>query len=63
MKKLLMKGIRVPKLLEINEKKRLLEMEYINGQKMKDSINNPTISEDYLKKLLEKIGLIVSRVH
>ena len=38
-------------------------MEYINGQKMKDSINNPTISEDHLKKLLEKIGLIVSRVH
>ena len=58
-----MKGIRVPKLLEINEQKRLLEMEYINGQKMKDSINNPTISEDYLKQLLEKIGLIVSRVH
>ena len=58
-----MKGIRVPKLLEINEQKRLLEMEYINGQKMKDSINNPTISEEYLKQLLEKIGLIVSRVH
>jgi tRNA A-37 threonylcarbamoyl transferase component Bud32 len=46
MKKLLTKGIRVPKLLEINEEKHLLEMEYISGLKLKDSINNPAISEE-----------------
>ena len=52
MKKLLTKGIQVPKLLDVNEEKHTIEMEYIDGLKLKDLINDPLLSEEQLKDLL-----------
>jgi len=46
MQKLFSKGIKVPRLLKLTESNYSIEMEYINGPKLKDVINNPAITED-----------------
>lgn len=63
MDKLLKKGIKVPKLLKMSLQNFTIEMEYINGVKLKDFINNPKRSEQELIKVIEDIGVLVLRVH
>jgi tRNA A-37 threonylcarbamoyl transferase component Bud32 len=47
--KLAAKGVRVPKLVSINEEKYYIEMEYIEGLKLKDYINDPAITPAQIK--------------
>jgi tRNA A-37 threonylcarbamoyl transferase component Bud32 len=49
MEKLWKKGMSVPKLLKINNEAFEISMEYIDGIKLKDYINDPTINEVTLK--------------
>lgn len=44
MKKLLGKGVRVPKLVNVDEEKYSIEMEFIRGRKLKDYINDPLLT-------------------
>lgn len=48
-KKLAAKGVRVPKLVNVNEDKYYIEMEYIEGPKLKDYINDPALTLAQLK--------------
>ncbi len=41
MEKLFKKGIKVPQLLKVNHEEYSIEMEYIDGVKLKDYINDP----------------------
>lgn len=56
MKKLESKGVIVPKLLAVDEGKYSIEMELIKGQKVKDYINDPSITPEVLKATLKLIG-------
>jgi tRNA A-37 threonylcarbamoyl transferase component Bud32 len=56
MEKLWKKGISVPKLFKVNHESFELSMEHIDGTKLKDHINDPSIDEAALKELLIKMG-------
>jgi TP53 regulating kinase-like protein len=61
--KLWKKGMKVPKLLKVNQEDYSIEMEYIDGVKLKDYINDPALSEEGLKEILIQMGEIVLQVH
>lgn len=56
MKKLDVKGVRVPKVISVDEGHYSIEMTFIQGQKVKDYINDPTLPAEVLKDTLKLIG-------
>lgn len=56
MEKLWKKGMHVPKLLKVNNESFEISMEYIDGTKLKDYINDPTLNGETLKEVLIKMG-------
>jgi len=40
--------MRVPKLIGVNNQKHTIEMEYLDGLKLKDYLNQPELSEEQL---------------
>ena len=63
MRKLLQKGINVPKLVKVNEANYSIEMMYVEGVKLKDYINDPSRTEEQLKFLLRLMGFSIKKVH
>jgi TP53 regulating kinase and related kinases len=63
MKRLLQKGVRVPRLLAVDEAEYTIEMEWVAGRKLKDHINDPDISPAQLRALLDRMGHLVLAVH
>lgn len=49
MEKLWKKGMNVPQLIKVNSDKFEISMEYIDGIKLKDQINDPKLDEAALK--------------
>lgn len=63
MDKLFKKGIRVPQLYKVNNEDFSIEMEYIDGIKLKDHINDPTLNNEKLDEILVQMGQIILKVH
>lgn len=52
MEKLRKKGLNVPKLIKISNEDYSIHMEYIDGPKLKDYINDPALSKEELSSIL-----------
>lgn len=63
MEKLRKKGLNVPKLIKVSNEDYSIHMEYIDGPKLKDYINDPALSKEDLRPILEQIGRVVNAVH
>lgn len=63
MEKLRKKGLNVPKLIKVSHEDYSIHMEYIDGPKLKDYINDPALSQEDLRAILEQIGRVVNAVH
>lgn len=63
MEKLRKKGLNVPKLIKVSNEDYSIHMEYIDGPKLKDYINDPALSQEDLRAILEQIGRVVNAVH
>ncbi|MAG16412.1 Kae1-associated kinase Bud32 [Candidatus Woesearchaeota archaeon] len=58
MEKLRTIGVAVPKLISVKEKDTTIAMEYVNGKKVRDVLNNSNCAE-----IIEKIGIMVAMMH
>ena len=57
------KGLNVPLLHKVDESAYTIEMLYVEGKKLKDYINDPSLSEEQLKFVLKLMGILVAKVH
>ncbi|MBM3309430.1 MAG: Kae1-associated serine/threonine protein kinase [Candidatus Altiarchaeales archaeon] len=54
-------GIKVPRILKVDEKENTIEMEYINGSRMKEVFDESKLGE--IADLSKKIGSVIARMH
>ncbi len=54
-------GVNVPRIIKVDEKKNIIEMEYINGKTVKEILENTSAKEDEI--ISEKIGESVLGLH
>ncbi len=54
-------GVPVPQIYETDEKKFMIKMEYINGKRLKDVLND--IEQKEAEKICEQVGASVSTLH
>ena len=57
------KGLPVPYITKVDEPNYSFEMVYIEGTKLKDYINDPSLSEERMKEVIDEMGRLVSKVH
>lgn len=55
--------MKVPQLYKTDLEKYTIEMEFINGVKLKDYLNSKQLTLDGINDILEKLGKVVQRVH
>lgn len=61
--KLYKKNIKVPQLYRMDLESYKIEMEFIDGQKMKNYINSEGMGQAELDTVLEQLGQLIYRVH
>lgn len=54
-------NVNVPKVINVNEKETSLEIEYINGKKLSEELDNFTLQEQ--EKIIKKIAKEVEKMH
>jgi TP53 regulating kinase-like protein len=56
-------GLDIPCIYFINIETKRIYMEYIHGSLMKEILQSPSISDEYIKNLFEKMGIYLATLH